>query len=347
MLKIPVTKSCHKNWDIPTLNKKIPCFTANPKIVIDFSAIMDKPLKYFSLAKKQTQFLITLLLVTLLSGCSDKFSGKSEKAYNTSKTKIESKLSKEDKVKLEKALRVIISCAMNEKLNNPEKFNGKSFDEISLGIIDGKSFNDVVGFAEGFLKNRVTRKISGLKIEADSLNKQKNKLQEITSNLSALKITNTQIIEDDFFGTKEPFLNYTFINLTGMPLIGEYRFQIDIYTKSTGKLIGSYQEGTTLNDGSTINTNETVTMSKHLSDEVKMNSNFWKNAKYPVKDLSYFDLIINVFPVKYTTTDNKTFEKPEADEGYYLKKINEINSEIKQLLAAPPLTLDDMELTGE
>ena len=63
---------------------------------------------------------------------------------------------------LEKAMRVVAMEAMRLKWEESKKYDGKSFNEISLEMIDGLSFSSVIDLAEDILKDRNKKEIEQL-----------------------------------------------------------------------------------------------------------------------------------------------------------------------------------------
>lgn len=131
--------------------------------------------------------IILLAILPLMFSCQEKFNGKDEESFKISREKIEQNLNKNEKVSLEKALRVVALEAMRLKWEETPKYNGKSFNKISLELIDGLSFSSVVDLAEDILKERNTKEIKQLSSEIDSLNIQKNGYLEIKNSLNLLK----------------------------------------------------------------------------------------------------------------------------------------------------------------
>lgn len=291
----------------------------------------------------KNNILILFICCILLTSCGPKISGKDESSFKSSKAKMEEKLSKAEKENLEKALRVVVLKAMKEKWNHStdERYKGKSFDVISLKMIDGKTYSGIVKFAEEFLKEDKEEKIKNTKVELDSLNKQHIVLKEKTKDLDKYQLTKISISEDDFFGPS-PFLDLTFVNKTNEEVIGDYMYQIDIYSKATGKLIASQQQGGGFSNGSGVKPNEEDLYHQPLLSDAVAHSTLWKSAKYPITDLSKFDLVVKAYPIKLTTKKG-ILERP--------KNLIALETEMKELnqklvdLNKTEGTLDELELT--
>jgi len=284
----------------------------------------------------------------LFTGCGPTISGKDEQAFKTSKAKMEEKLDKEEKENLEKALRIIVVKAMKEKWNSPEKYEGKSFDKISMEMIDGKSYGAILSYAEDFLKADRDEKIASKTAEIDSLEKDKLKTAKITQQIDAFKLTKISISEDQFFSDdpKSPFLDLTFTNTSKENIIGEYMLNIEVYSKKTGEKIAAQGQGGTWNDDFALRPNENYDYHQPLLSEAVQHSNLWKTAKYPITDFSPYDLVIKAYATKITTKKGGTIERPKTDTAYFDVEIKKLNEEIKALKETKA-TLDELELTDK
>ncbi|UKJ08528.1 hypothetical protein [Solitalea lacus] len=79
------------------------------------------------------------------------------KKFQSFERKSRKKLDDDEKTNLEKAMRVIALDAMRLKWEQPEKYERKSFNDISLKMIDGLSYSSVVDLAEDILKEKQKR----------------------------------------------------------------------------------------------------------------------------------------------------------------------------------------------
>ena len=253
--------------------------------------------------KNTFSILILSFCMMLLYACGPSISGKDEQSFKTSRAKMEEKLDKSEKEKLEKAFRIIAVKAMKEKWNFPGKYEGKSFDKISMEMIDGKNYSAIISYAEDFLKADKNEKIAQKATEIDSLQKDKAKVAKISKQLDAFKLTKISISEDQFFSDdpKQPYLDLVFINSSAEALIGEYMFNIEVYSKKTGEKIAAQSSGGTFNDDYAIKPNETYDYHQPLFSEAIAQSNLWKTAKYPITDFSPYDLVIKAYATKITT----------------------------------------------
>ena len=302
---------------------------------------------YINILTMKNKLLILLTAILFLSACGPKISGKDEKSFKASKAKMEEKLDKEEKETLEKALRVIVLKAMKESWNHPEKEKGKSFDEMTMAMIDGKTFSGIVSYAEDFLKADRDEKVKNAEAEIDSLQKDKLKAEAIIKKLAAFKLTKISISEDQFFSDdpKQPYLDMVFKNTSTENLLGEYMLSINIYSKKTGEKIASQEQGGTWNDDFALKPNESYDYHQPLLSEAIAHSNLWKTTKYPITDFSAFDLVLKASAIKITTKKDGVIVKPKDDIAYYDAEIKKLNAEIKEL-KDKKATLDELELTG-
>jgi len=298
--------------------------------------------------KNTYSVLMLSLIIMLFTACGPTISGKDEQAFKTSKAKMEEKLDKEEKENLEKALRIIVVKAMKEKWNSPKKYGGKSFDKISMEMIDGKSYSAIISYAEDFLKADRDEKIANKTAEIDSLEKDKLKAVKITQQIDAFKLTKISISEDVFFSDdpKQPFLDLTFTNTSKEDIIGEYMLNIEVYSKKTGEKIAAQGQGGTWNDDFALKPNESYDYHQPLFNEAVQHSNLWKTAKYPITDFSPYDLVIKAYATKITTKKGGTIERPRADAAYFNAEIKKLNEEIKAFKETKA-TLDELELTDK
>ncbi|MFC3561422.1 hypothetical protein [Pedobacter jamesrossensis] len=297
----------------------------------------------------KTKLTLLLFAIMLFASCGPTISGKDEQSFKASKAKMEEKLDKEDKEKLEIALRVIVAKAMKEKWNNPDdaKYKGKSFDVIVMTMIDGKTFSGIVSYAEDFLKEDRDKNIENKTKEIDSLTIQKAKFIEQNKAIDNFKLTKTSISEQEYFDEKSPFLDLTFVNKTGAEIF-DYMIQINIYSKKTGELIASQQQGTSsekrddYKDGEGIKPNEEYFWSQPLLNKAQNHSTLWKTAKYPITNFEPFDLVIKAFPALIITKKEKLVRVANLE--ILDKEIKQLQEEVKGLKETKG-NLDELELT--
>jgi len=283
-----------------------------------------------------------------LASCGPKISGKDEQSFKASKAKMEEKLAKEDKERLEIALRVIIMKAMKEKWDKPHdvKYKGKSFDAISMAMIDGKSFSGIVDEAEDFLKEDRDKNIEQTSKEIDSLMKEKEKFTAVNKKMDLLKLTKISIVEEEDFDQKVPYVAFTLKNNTGSEILA-YMIQVDVVSKKTGKLLSSIQSGNrseideNVKDGDGVKPGEEISMDQSLN-AIEKTSNLFKNPKFPITDFSKLDFEIKVFPALIITRKEKMVRSNRLEN--LDKKIKLLHEKLKELKETKG-TLDELELT--
>ncbi len=294
------------------------------------------------------KFNLLILSVLFLASCGPTISGKDEQSFKASKAIMEEKLAKEDKERLEIALRVIIMKAMKEKWDKPNdvKYKGKSFNAISMAMIDGKSFSGIVDEAEDFLKEDRDKNIEQTSKEIDSLMKEKEKFTAVNKKMDLLKLTKIGIVEEEDFDQKVPYVAYTLKNNTGSEILA-YMIQVDVVSKKTGKLLSSIQSGNRseidgdVKDGDGVKLGEEISMDQSLN-AIEKTSNLFKNPKFPITDFSKLDFEIKVFPALIITRKEKMVRSNGLEN--LDKKIKLLQEELKELKETKG-TLDELELT--
>lgn len=295
---------------------------------------------------RQLKCIIVLLTASFISGaCQEKFNGKNEESFNNSKEKIEKDLNQNEKINLEKALRVVALEAMRLKWEEPEKYKNASFNKISLEMIDGLSFSSVVSLAEDILKNRNQKEIEKLTKEIDSLSLQKNEIAKSKKALNLFKISAVRINKTDFFDEMVPELEIDYQYIGKNKLTGPKVIHFELLKKSNKEVIKS--ETITYGDNESVLENKEVITENLILGQTKESSpKLWSAQNYPIEnpDLSHYDLTLNV-TVLGLTLNGKKVELPKTS-------IEQIDSEIKnrqinlEELKSAKGTLDELELTN-
>jgi hypothetical protein len=296
-------------------------------------------------AFRQLKCLIVLLAVSFISGaCQEKFNGKKEQDFKTSREKIEKKLTQSEKINLEKALRVIGLEAMRLKWEEPKKYDHKSINKISLEMVDGLSFSSVTALAEDILKTRNKKEIEKLTTKIDSLTLQKNEIANIKNSLNLFKISSLRIIKTDFFDEMVPELEIDYQYIGKNKLIGPKTIRFEIRKKSTNEVIAAETiiKG---NSESILENKEVITNHILLGQTRETSPKLWDIPKYPLVDpnLSDYNLALKV-NVLSLVLNGKKIEMPKIS-------IQQVNSQIKtnqahlKELRTVKGTLDELELT--
>lgn len=295
----------------------------------------------------KTKFTILILITVLFTSCGPKLSGKDEESFKASKAKMEETLDEADKENLEIALRVVIMKAMKEKWDKPDdvRFKGKSFDAISMAMVDGKTFSDLVSYAENFLKEDRDKNIAEHTKEIDSLKKDNEKISLQNKELDGFKLTKISLVEGEFMSEKVPYVDYTLINKTGQEIL-RYTIQIDVYDAKTGQLVASGSRGT----GEEIDADDNIEGIKpdeeysttEVLNGIDSTSEFLKNAKYPITNLSSYNLKIKVFLAMMITKKGK-YIRTKTNNSLE-QQIAELETTIKELKEKKG-TLDELQLT--
>lgn len=294
---------------------------------------------------KTSIYILTIFSLVLFSGCGAKFSGKSEKEFKASKLIVENKLDTIEKVNLEKALRVIVMYAMQVKWDEAEKYKGESFNNISLDIVDNKTYNGVIDFAEDYLEKENEIKAGELKKEITKLEEEKKEASKTIEMLALLKTTDIRIIKEEYIGEYVPLLKVTLTNTSNFDLIDGY--EIDVNAFSISKKIKLNVDGSGLRKGYNPQKGGIIIEKNTLKPLMRLSktlSSKLKNATYPITDLTPFDLEVSAEAVSITTSDGKLYEYPEKDLIYFDNEIKKLKKEL-EIIESLEGKLSEIELT--
>lgn len=269
------------------------------------------------------------LCIPLLISCQDKFDGKSEANFLKSRTKIEQHLKLEEKINLEKAMRVVALEAMRLKFNQEQQYKDQSFNQISLSLVDGLSYNGIIDLAEQLLQKQNKLQIATLTQAIDSLTDLKNNMVSISNQLNLFTLQDQTIDSKEFFGKNVPRLVLTYQYKGDKPINGPITVQYDLYQKSNNKLINSIIS-TFGSESSTWSPDDEISETIMMSDTKESIPKLWNAPQYPIENvnLATYDLQL-VMHVQQLTIDGKLIALPKGD-------IPSINAELettKQKLA--------------
>jgi len=280
---------------------------------------------------KQIFYVILFLITLTINGCGQRLSGTSEEMFEESKSKMEESLNTSEKENLEKALRVIAMHAMAVKWNEAEKYKGKSFNEISLEVVNNKTYGGIIDFAEDFLEKENKVKKENLEESIAKLQIEKNEANQIIEKLEQIKVSNIIIDQEESFGELSTFVEVAFTNTSEMNIAGSYYFQIEIYSISKKIKVDALKFGGTFDEGefgrgviirrrNSLNT--LIQRSRRLSSK-------FKTATFPITDLAPYDLEVRAKAVEITTSDGTLYEYPKKGIVYYDKEIEELKEQLK------------------
>lgn len=290
--------------------------------------------------------LLLFTIVSFMISCQEKFNTKDEQSFNISREKIEKDLNQSEKTILEKAMRVIALEAMRLKWEEPKKYEGKSFNKISLEMINGFSYSSVIDLAEDILKNRNKKEIEDLTKEIDSLNLQKNEFISAQKSLNLFRISSIRINKTDFFDEMVPELEIDYQYIGKDKLIGTKTIQFEVLIKSKNEIIKSeiISNG---DDESILQNGEIITEHTILSQTKESNPKLWNAQKYPIlnPNLSDYDLDLKI-SVLSLVLKGKKVEMPKMNITQIDLKIKSNQEKINELKTVKG-TLDELELTDE
>ncbi|WP_109436688.1 hypothetical protein [Aquimarina sp. AU119] len=294
--------------------------------------------------KSKINISVIALLMIFIS-CGKKISGDSPEAFKTSRLVVEKDLDQIQKDNLEKAFRVVLLEAMKLKWDNPKKYKGKSFEQISLQIIDNKTYNQIISLAESLLKEENENNLKELEEELTRLQKERKAASEIISKLETVTPTKIQITEGPW---GDPQIKVTFTNTGDLQLTGAFSFVIDIYSIAKNiRIDGTKQGGNFKDDVSKQKGDYFTTITRTLSGLIERSKRLntqLKKAKYPIENLTSYDLDIRAKAIKLTTTEGITYEYPEQDIAHYDTEIGLLNQK-KERIKLLTGTLEELELT--
>lgn len=278
--------------------------------------------------------------------CQEKFSGKDEKSFEASREKVEQNLDEKEKNNLEKAMRIVAMEAMRLKWEEPGKYEGKSFNQISLEMIDGLSYSSVIDLAEDILKDRNQKKIEQLTSEIDTLNIQKNEFITAQKSLNLFKISSIIIDKEDFFDELVPELEIDYKYIGKSKLVGPKEIGFELLKKSTKEVLKSERIINGDNE-SVMENGETITENLILGQTKDTNPKLWNAPKYPIENpnLADYDLELKV-SVLSLLINGKKIAMPKANLSQLDLEIKSKKEKIEELKKVKG-TLDELELTDK
>lgn len=290
--------------------------------------------------------LAALLCTALLTACGPRLSGANEQAFDASKTEMEATLTPAQKIDLEKALRVVVLKAMSDKMEQPERYRQQSFNAISLKLVDGQSYDDIVEIAEDYLKAANRKDQARVRDKIAELARDRAQTAAIDRQLAAFQPVGIDIVMDDFMGEDIPFLEIAFRNTGKAGIVGEHLYSVDITAKSTGELLSSNQIGGTFSDDYVVAPGQDYRTSDPMPGEARRHSQpLWKQAQFPLKDAAALDLVVNVRMLKFSTPQG-SIERPKQSLAAIDAQIAEARDELKALSEVRG-SLDELELSDE
>lgn len=289
---------------------------------------------------------ILILLVLIITSCQEKFNGKSKKDFKISKEKVEKKLNADEKIKLEKAIRVIALKAMILKWDESNKYKGKSFNDIALELVDGLSYSSVTDLAEDFLQERNKKEAEKLSTEINKLEKKKTAILSIQKQLNLFKIESLELNETDWFGEMSPRLEIEYKYIGKADLKSPFEISIELKEINTKHAISIQSHGYEKEDY-VLKTGESVYPTIILEEAKERNPHIWKNLKYPIKNpkLSDYNLDLKTY-VSSIYANGKKIIMPKIDIKDIETELKNLQSEYNKILKSEG-TLDELELTDK
>ncbi len=292
--------------------------------------------------KLKITFLCLLALIHV--SCQNKISGTSEEDFKSSRIEVIKDLTSEEQEKLEKAFRIVALYAMEEKWNNSDNYIDKSINEITLDIVNNKTYNGLVDFAENFLKLENKEKIKKIEMKISDIGLNRKKTDSIIRILEAFKPTGIKIYKGSW---DEPTVSVKILNKGNLTEITEYMFNLCIYSISQNKVIdvvvsgGGSEKGRSKGEGDFFayvsrSLSPIIAKSKRLEKQLK-------NPEYPITNLQEYDLRVEVRPSKIVLKDGTRYDYPKKILADYDAEIKILQEQLKQLKSLD-VRLDELSL---
>ncbi len=292
----------------------------------------------------KTKYISYIILILLLTSCGKKISGISEEAFTSSRLEVEENLTALEKENLEKALRVVVLHASSEKWHHPKKYTDQSIRDITLDVVDNKSYKNLVQFAEDFLAKENTAKITALEKEIAELKSEREKTGSMIAKLDTFKTVAIEIIEGSW---NTPTMRAKIMNTGALTKITEYMFQIEIHSIAQNKKIDGIEVGGSFNEGWEKNEDNFFTyVSRSLGSIMERSKRLTTQLaapKYPITDIEKYDLHLQVKAKKITLQNGEAYTRPKKDLTDYDNEINTLQEQLAQIKSLKA-TLDEYDL---
>lgn len=289
--------------------------------------------------------LLVLLLLPLLVSCRARLNGKNEMEFSRSLEKVEKMLNETERMNLDKALRVVTLEAMRRKWEEPERYKGKSFDRITLDLVDGLTYTAVVTLAEDIMKRRNKKEMDLAAQEIDSLYQLKSDVEKIKQQLSVFRISSVTLGQAECFGEMVPQLEVNFQYIGKAPLKGAQTVAYEVRKKSTNKAINTLR-ATFGSSESVLEPGESRKEQILLNQPRSGNPRLWQAPRYPVANpnLANYDLELTV-EVQALTINGKTVTLPKTDLAQIEVRIKSFKEKLEDLKTMKG-ALRELELAG-
>ena len=294
----------------------------------------------FWIHMKLTSLFCGIALLFLASCTGSHLDGTSPEKFKASSEKLSTELSASKKENFEKAMRVLLLSAMRAKFAKPEEFKGKSFDEIVMQKVNGKTYSEVVEMAETHLQETNKNEIAALEKEISAMKKSKAGYDKIKSKLDLIK---GRLIKMDLKnGYPVAFIEFKNVS---KKMFDSYSYTMVARTDS-GKLIASASRS--FSGVGTIMPNDVIPAELEISDYYMTNTPEidWKSIKYPVTDPEKYHIKIEGY-TDQLVVDDVNYDININDSGWKMEnqKAYEQLEEKLKVLKASKGTLDEVELT--
>jgi len=284
--------------------------------------------------------LFCLIIVLIFSSCTGKrLNGSSPEKFKVSAEEMKKELSGQKKDTYEKAMRVILLSAMRDKFNQPDQFEGKSFDQMMLDRVNGKTFNELVEMAETHLQQTNAIKKAELEKELAAMKKNKTGYDALKKKLDLLKGRFIKIDLKD----GHPYIFADFKNVSAK-MFDQYSYSIVARTDS-GEVITSASRSFsgvgTVMPGDVLQADAEIS-DFSMSETPEMN---WSSMKYPITDPEKYHLKVEVYADQLTVDDISYDLAKSAWKDRDQQAFEQLEKQIRELNNTKG-TLDELELTA-
>ena len=267
-----------------------------------------------------------------MAACGQGIDGGSKEKFDSSRAKMEDSLNGNEKENLEKAFRVIALEAMREAFNSEDE--SATADNISLKMVDGKTYEQLVEMAENSLKKENEKNKEKIKTKLLELEEVKISFEKAKQ---AIKLSNVVIEKIDWFS--EPALELTFSYR--FERAGKHAVTLRAKNNATNEVMAGVQVlYENVAEGEEDN-NQVILTKARLANEKFTKKQIEKifKAKFPIpqSDFPKYDIGFQIYSYQ-------SEEKDEFDENLYAEEKNELESRLKELEEIKG-TLDELEIT--
>lgn len=244
------------------------------------------------LNSKAIYFLLLTGLTTACNSKTETINGTDTTAFRISREVMEKTLSDNEKETLEKALRVMVLAAMDDKFNDTTATD-LTLDDLVMKKTNAKNYDEIVETAELYLKAKNEKSKNETKAEIKELFDRKHTTDSLVAILNTLKGTFVKADLDDngYLTFYCEFANNSkeYINTYGIGMTAQLLQEEGIFVSCANVYIGAEE----IAPGGKVEYNCAMAyMYQQARQEYKKTS--WDNIKLPITDLKAVEKYFNV-----------------------------------------------------